>query len=268
VSKPLLDPSEKVDLTNCDREPIHIVGQIQPFGCLLAITSDWIVAHASRNCQEMLGLEEDGDLLGRAAGEFLGSGLVDRIKSRLAMLQPGQGVERLFSVPVRDGSGDYDIAIHLSGNLIVLEFEKSSEQADLDYTGFIRPMIDRASSAENIERLMDIAVRQIRMFTGLDRVMVYKFAEDDSGEVVAEARRDDMEPFLHLRYPASDIPKQVRELCKKCLVRTTGDATLDGVDIVPTLGPDGNPLDLTLSTTRAVSPIHREYLGNMGIRAT
>lgn len=257
---------ENADLTNCDREQIHIPGRIQAFGCLLSVTSDWIVNHASQNAAAFLGLKTDA-LVGHPLTSFLRLEAVHDIRSRLQMLVGPDSVERLFAVSAVDENQMFDVAIHRSGRSIILEFEHA-DQSGLDYMGYIRPMIDRMGKAETIEQLSKIAALQIRAITGMDRVMVYRFAKDDSGEVIAEAKLAKMESFLNLRYPASDIPKQARALYERNHLRIIGDVAHEGVEVAPAIGPEGTPLDLSMSTTRAVSPIHLEYLKNMGVYAS
>lgn len=126
-------------------------------------------------------------------------------------------------------------------------------------------MIDQIAEAQDIDALCEEAAFQMRSLIGFDRVMIYRFEEDESGIVVGEALREGMDPFLGLRYPAPDIPKKARALYKRSLLRIISDASDDGHAIIPALSPGGEPLDLSISSTRAVSPIHREYLSNMGV---
>ncbi len=103
---------------------------------------------------------------------------------------------------------------------------------------------------------------------GFDRVMVYKFHEDETGEVIAEDHADGIESFHGLRYPKTDIPAQARELYVRNRFRIIADVSDEGAAIVPGASLEGKPLDLSLSVLRAVSPIHREYLKNMGVQAS
>jgi light-regulated signal transduction histidine kinase (bacteriophytochrome) len=98
--------------------------------------------------------------------------------------------------------------------------------------------------------------------------MVYRFSADGSGEVVAEACRSGIGSFMGLHYPASDIPQQARILYKRNLLRTITDVNAAPVNITPQLDEAGKPLDLSLSMLRSVSPIHIEYLKNMGVAAS
>ena len=124
-------------------------------------------------------------------------------------------------------------------------------------------------SADTLDALCETVTREVRLLTGLDRVMLYQFDAEGHGEVRAEAKREDLEPYLGLHYPASDIPQQARELYLKNWLRIIPDARYAPVRLVPALRADNSrPLDLSFSVLRSVSPIHLEYLANMGVRAS
>lgn len=256
-----------VDLTNCDREPIHVLGRIQSFGALISVSSDWIINHASKNAKDFLGLET-GEIVGSPLSEVFTQNAIHAIRSRLQMLSSADSVERMFGVQLTAEPALYDVAVHFSGRSIIIECERHNDEKTKDYVSYVRPMIERISKAENVVQLCDIAARQLSALIGFDRVMVYKFAKDDTGVVIAETKNHDMESFKGLRYPASDIPKQARALYTRNLLRIISDVGDPGVEIYPATSPEGAPLDLSLSTTRAVSPIHLEYLRNMGVRAS
>ena len=259
--------SRKVDLSNCDREPIHIPGRVQSFGALIAVASDWIVRHVSANVSDVLGLDAPA-LLGTHLSETFTPEAIDALRSRLQFLRTDDAVERIFALKVREGGPPMDVAIHATGASVVLEFEPSPRGGAAEHVGRVRPMIDRIAEADTVEKACDQAARQVRALTGFDRVMVYRFGADHSGTVIAESRAAGLEPFLGLRYPASDIPSQARELYRRNLLRIIADVNDPGHVIEPMLSPEGAPLDLSMSTLRAVSPIHLEYLRNMGVGAS
>ena len=117
--------------------------------------------------------------------------------------------------------------------------------------------------------LADVVVQQMRRVTGFERVMFYRFHEDGHGSVDGEAKEPALEPYLGLHYPASDIPAQARELYRKNWLRLIFDASAKPARVVPTLRVDtGGPLDLSFSVLRSVSPIHLQYMANMGVRAS
>ena len=267
-----LDPpssvaQDTVDLTNCDKEPIHILGRVQSFGALISVSSDWIVNQASTNIETFIG-ESAGDLIGRSLVDCLSEEAVHDIRSRIQLLGSVDAVERLFGVALMDDGPLFDLAVHLSGRSIIIELERHSNEKRNDYVSYVRPMIDRVGKAETVETLCDAAAKQLRALTRFDRVMVYKFNADDTGTVISEALKPGLEPYKGLRYPASDIPKQARALYKRNLLRIISDVSDTGHEIIPGTSPEGAPLDLSLSAIRAVSPIHLEYLKNMGVHAS
>ena len=259
--------NQTIDLTNCDREPIHIPGRIQSFGALLGFTSDLIVTHASQNIEA--GGRSSLDLIGEPLPDMLDPAALNLVRNRLQGLQGRDAVERLFGVDLWGDGELSDVALHLSGRTIIMEFEPSDTDRGRSVMSYVRPMIDRVGEAANVEQAARVAVRQLRALLGYDRIMCYRFQADGSGEVVAEAKTHEQpESFLNLRYPASDIPRQARAMYKRNLLRIIADIDAPVVPVDPPLIQSGQPLDLSLSTTRAVSPIHLEYLANMGVRAT
>lgn len=129
-------------------------------------------------------------------------------------------------------------------------------------------MVVRLDQIAPMADFMREGARQIRGLTGFDRVMVYRFDQAGSGEVVAEALRSGIDSFLGLNYPASDIPIQARALYLRSVFRIIADVDAPAVPIFPVLDLDDEPLDQSISVLRAVSPIHIEYLRNMGVQAS
>ncbi len=255
-----------VDLSNCDREPIHLLGRIQSFGYLIAFSLDWMVQHASANIADITGKEPD-DLLGMPMGEILPPQSIHDIRERLQGLSAGEGSERLFGVDLFGTGERFDLAIHLSGHSVVVEAERLLPPHD-NSGMLIKSMIGRIERCGDLASLYNEAVRQLRAVTGFDRVMLYRFSDDKAGAVIAESVKSGLEPFLGLNYPATDIPRQARELYVRSLTRIIADVGGETVPIVPGRNPDGSLLDLSLAVTRAVSPIHIEYLTNMGVGAS
>lgn len=255
----------KVDLTNCDREPIHILGAIQPFGFLLAISPDWMVRHASENAAAYLGTPVE---LGAPAQALLGEAATGSIRRHIQRLRDAEAVERIFSVPVGANKTRMDLAVHHSGSSIVIEGEPTIVEDEFDAASVVRATIGRLQKHRGVIPMAQEAARQVRALTGFDRVMVYRFDEDGAGEVIAEAVRSDLERFLGLHYPASDIPQQARALYLRNWLRIIPDIGATPSQVKPYADPQGNPLDLSHSKLRSVSPIHIEYLQNMGVGAS
>lgn len=262
-----MSEDREVDITSCDREPIHEAGAVQSFGYLIAVSSDWIIARCSANVADVTGKPVD-DLLGTMAHDLFGEGTLHDLRNRLQWLHIGGLNERMFSVNLFGDDRRFDVAMHLSDGLIVVEFEPTLPELAFEPIPLVRSMMGKLEQAEELDAFFVQAARQVRLVTEFDRVMVYRFLPDGTGEVVADACAPDVESFKGLRYPASDIPKQARALYLRNQLRIISDVDSEVSPIIPELSPDGKPLDLSMSVLRAVSPIHIEYLRNMGVGAS
>jgi light-regulated signal transduction histidine kinase (bacteriophytochrome)/CheY-like chemotaxis protein len=261
-----MNPRNTIDLTNCDREPIHLLGAVQPIGFLLALTTDWMISRASDNLADFIGVEAEA-ALGRPLMGIFSTDAIHSLRNRVGLLRGPDAVERLFGSVLVNDWPPFDVSVHISGSSIILEGQPAAGEHG-DATGTVRSMITRLDRTADMSAFFNEGARQIRALTGFDRVMVYRFAGDGSGEVVAEACKPGIGSFKGLHYPATDIPAQARELYKRNLLRVISDVDARPVPIVPPLDETGRPLDLSLSILRSVSPIHIEYLKNMGVRAS
>lgn len=259
-------PGFQVDLTNCEREPIHVLGNIQPFGFLIAVSADWLVSRASENLANFIGMAADA-ALGRPLNDLFSKKALHAIRNRVTLLRGPDAVERLFGLALQDGGPDFDVALHFSGNQIVIEAEPAVQE-ELEASAMVRAMIARLSQCDGMTAYLREGARQVKALTGFDRVMVYRFDEQGAGEVVAEALSPGVESFLGLHYPASDIPAQARRLYLRNIFRVIADVGAVPVPVRPALDSHGQALDQSLSVLRAVSPIHVEYLRNMGVAAS
>ncbi|MFC4785526.1 GAF domain-containing protein, partial [Nocardioides sp. MAHUQ-72] len=260
-----------VDLSSCDREPIHIPGAIQPHGVLLGLSQpDFVVRVVSANCRSLVGREPD-EVLGRRIDHVIRGDLVreDLIRST----PPEDLAERypVLTTLVVDGDAiPVDAEFHRSNGLLLVEIEPAPGPIALHRSYRVtRAAVARINRAVGLKELYQVAVEEMRRLTGFDRVMVYRFDDDWNGDVVAEDRAEGLNSFLGLRYPASDIPAQARELYRTHWLRLIADVDYEPVPLVPPISPvDGEPVDLSDSTLRSVSPIHVEYLRNMGVTAS
>ncbi|WP_341235474.1 HWE histidine kinase domain-containing protein [uncultured Sulfitobacter sp.] len=261
-------PQYDYDLTNCDREPIHILGRVQSYGCLIAVSTDWMVTYASENSGDLLGLDAQ-IIVGSRFMDIFPQETVHHLRTKMQMLSYHAEAARVFAYPVLEDERLFDVSISQSDHNIIFEFEPRNGQKQTDQDrSTVRALIGRVRRHKTIDDMAREAVRAVKMLSGFDRVMAYKFNEDDSGTVIAEVAQPDQEPFLGLRYPASDIPKQARALYLRSPLRIISDVDAKIYPIHPSFDPNGQPLDLSLAMTRAVSPIHLEYLRNMGVAAS
>ncbi|WP_316167465.1 MULTISPECIES: HWE histidine kinase domain-containing protein [unclassified Bradyrhizobium] len=259
--------NEPVNLTNCDREPIHVPGTVQPFGFLLALVSDFTICMASENAPDFLG-GDIGWLLQRPLDAVLSEAAAAAIRARVDYLSGPDAVERVFGVDLQGRGKLFDLAIHFSGAYLVVEAEPSLIEPGVNSGELVRLMLGRIRKTAGMMDLAQEAARQLKLLTGFDRVMVYRFHPDGSGEVIAEVAGSGLEPFLGLHYPASDIPKQARQLYQRNWLRIIADINAAPAPLLSTPTHNAGLLDLSMSVLRAVSPIHIEYLRNMGVAAS
>ena len=258
-------PTESVDLDNCDREPIHLLGQVQSYGGLIAMTPDWVVQHVSANLDTILGIDPHS-LVGEPLTDHLSAEVVQNLNARMDLLGQEQDSIRVFGVQI--GGRATDLSLHLSGKLVVLEVEPRKDDRDLEEVSLIHPLLRRVRAAPHVENAAQEAAHAIRALTDFGRIMVYRFDDEGSGTVIAEAAVPGVDSFLGLRFPASDIPQQARALYTRNPMRLIADVDAQTHPILSATMGSGDPLDLSMSVTRAVSPIHLEYLRNMGVRAS
>ena len=261
-----------VDLTTCEREPIHIPGAIQPHGVLLAVDTEMRVAMASANVKDLLGLAAE-EAVGRPLRDVVGPTLTQAIVARLAANVSSEPlVQVLDELP--DGCDlagrEVDVRHHRSGERLIVEVEPVSVTGAprLSYES-TRGAMARLAQSRSVADLAGQLAVEIRTLLGFDRVMVYRFDDEWNGEVIAEEKRDDLNPFLGLHYPASDIPAQARRLYTLNWTRLIADIDYNPVPLHPVFDPlTDEALDLSHASLRSVSPIHIEYLSNMGVSAS
>ncbi|HSG02552.1 MAG TPA: HWE histidine kinase domain-containing protein [Marinobacterium sp.] len=251
------------DLSNCDREPIHKLGRIHSGGGLVALSADWLVSALSSDLPARLGCTSD-DILGQQLNQIITSEAVACVTKAAAGMSFDDQVERLLCVKLFDQLPEQDISLHFCDDSLILEFSESESDQSRIHSQSLRTALRQFGQAGSSLELCQSAAISVGSIVDFDRIMIYKFHPDGSGEVIAEHLNANVDSFIGLRYPPSDIPQQARALYKRSLLRTIPDVEDAGIDIVP---KNAN-IDLSLCTLRAVSPVHLEYLKNMGIKAS
>jgi chemotaxis family two-component system sensor kinase Cph1 len=256
-----------VDLTNCDKEPIHIPGKIQSQGFLIAVNfSTNQISFVSENVSQYLSVGST-ELLELPISELSAKiGVIGQSVDFGQLLNLGQsqnGFEIINPYKLQvDGQAFY-LIIHRSDTNFILEFEP------VDVTYDVQSLVAKSISGILLEKsltgMLDNAAKEVKKIIGYDRIMVYRFSEDGHGEVISEVKNEELAPFLGLHYPASDIPQQARALYKLNLTRIIADVNSSD-SLIATY--TNEQLDLTHSGLRAVSPIHIQYLKNMGVESS
>lgn len=263
-----------IDLDNCAREPIHIPGSIQPRGVLAVVREpQFEVRQVSANVADLLGRPLDS-VLGHHLSALMGADQAARVQTAASMmgdLHRRNPVE--CSIEVHGERREFDAILHREpGGILLVELEVAFGERPYSFPNTyqaVRSSVAELNQAATLSELYDTTARAVRELTGFDRVMVYRYDEEYNGEVVAESKRDDLNSFLGLHYPSTDIPAQARALYEKSWLRLISDVDYKPAPLVPAVDPAvGAPQDLTHATLRSVSPIHIEYLQNMGVHAS
>ena len=259
------------DITNCDREPIHIPGAILPHGAMLVLDADTLeVLQAAGDTPRLLGVPLL-DLLGQSAATLFRPDQIENLcglAAALDLLKPRHLLDPQMRV-IADQP--LDASLHRSAGSLVLEFEAAdpSDRFAADPLAGVQEMVRGFDESSSLKALCQLAAERVRNVARYDRVLVYRFMHDESGWVIAESREPHLAPFLDLHYPAADIPQQARALYAKNWLRLITQVDYDAAPLIPEAHPrTGKPLDMSQAILRNVSPIHREYLRNMGIDAS
>ena len=251
-------------LNNCEREQIHLAASIQPHGALLVLSEpDFTIVQASANARDFLGAGADLDGMPLRK---IGGNLWERVRPHLN--------DRIEAIPIAirchlaDPSAPINALLHHPrGGGLVLELESAGPAAD-----FSRPIeeaLQTVLAASTLQALCNQSADIFSKLTGYDRVVIYRFYEAGHGEVLSETKKPELEAFLGNRYPASDIPQIARRLYESNRVRLLADINYTPSPLVPKISPlTGEDLDMSLCFLRSSSPIHVQYLKNMGVAAT
>ncbi|MDC7784984.1 ATP-binding protein [Rhodoplanes sp. TEM] len=262
------DDAPAVDLTSCDREPIHIPGRIQPHGVLLAFVEPALrPVSVSANVETFAGLPVNA-VLGAPLAACMTGPSIARLEAVLAGDDPAAANPIAITLRAADGAREVDGILHRHDGLAILELEPRGEDPRPSSAFFrgIRAAIRRLQTAADLPQVCAIAAQEVRRITGFDRVKIYRFAADWTGQVIAEDRGGGIPSLYDFHFPASDIPAQSRALYTVNPVRIIPDIGYTPAPLVPDRNPlTGGPIDLSFSVLRSVSPVHVEYMVNMAV---
>lgn len=264
-----------VNLTNCDREPIHTPNCIQPQGVLLVLAEpEMRIVQVSENAPEILGIDV-ADLLDRPLVDFIGSDrgdLMQMIRSCLDRSFENINPLNLTIANAHKTPCNFNGIIHRApSGEIVLELEVLTSKTSGDFFQFYRQIkvtLAKMQTANNLAALCDLVVNEMRTITGFDRVMIYRFNEHGDGSVIAESKKENLDAFLGMHYPDSDIPKQAKHLYTLNWLRLISDVNREPTGLVSNYKNTHQSLDMSYCGLRAVSPLHIQYLKNMGVVAS
>lgn len=259
------------DLSTCDREPIHIPGTIYPYGAMLVLNRQThVIEQLAGDTSALLGIPAER-LRGSAVGDFLGMQDEAFVAAQLAANMPFVAPVIRLGVHCVGAPHPLDLTLHAIDGTAILEFEPARRAPGSveDPITELKVLLRALQRTDDLGDCFATAAVTLRAVTGFDRAMVYQFMPDESGVVIAEDARPGLETFLGLHYPASDIPKQARELYRRNWLRAIPDVNYRPMPLEPAINPrTGAPLNMSFCSLRSVSPIHLEYLRNMGVCAS
>ncbi|GLH43777.1 histidine kinase [Pseudomonas atacamensis] len=253
-------------LANCADEPIRFPGAIQPHGLLLTLTEPALqIIQVSANVETLLARAPES-LIGQPLHSLIGAEHTAQVLQALQQATFSEAAPLRFEL----NGTEFEGLLHRHHGVLILELEihvKNFQPRNVaGVNTHLGRMLQRLQAATTLQALYDISVKEVQAMTGYDRVLIYRFEEEGHGQVIAEASDPSMEVFNGLFFPASDIPEQARELYRTNWLRIIPNADYQPVPLVPKLRPDTQtPLDLSFATLRSVSPIHCQYMKNMGV---
>ncbi|MDN3593677.1 ATP-binding protein [Zunongwangia endophytica] len=255
---------QEITITNCDREPIHIIGKAQEHGVIMICDMDTLsVSQCSENVENILGFNHES-ILGEPLKQVLPKKVAKSFKRKL------KNNESLLPEKFKVGDQKFICIPSISQELLILDIEPSGKSLDpVRFQEQLTKILTELNDAESVNDMCQQAALLVKHLFDYDRIMIYKFDEDWNGEVVAEVKEPDLDSWLGLHYPATDIPKPARDIFMKQGVRIISDVNYKASPIIPEISPiTGQPSDISSSELRAVSPIHIEYLQNMNVAAS
>lgn len=253
----------------CASEPIRFSAAIQPHGYLISCELPaWTIRHVSANAGALFDVAAVS-LIGQPLSAFVDDEVLHTILSVTAVGEPGFAPVRATVGNIGPDATLYDISVHAADGLLHLEFEaRPSNYQGRAPTVVAQAMIAHAASDRASDGFDQRVAERMRLLTGHDRVLVYRFLPDGAGEVIAEACADDMEALLGLRFPEHDIPAQARALYLQSRIRVMCDSEYVPVPILPDRLAGERGIDLSQHILRSMSPMHRQYQRSIGVRGS
>jgi len=256
----------------CASEPIHLIGSIQPVGVLLAVDrQSFIIRAASANLASIFPSTASA-VIGQALATLISAEQLDWLHTLIELGDWGGAKVWSVDLPFDGKLRTYDAQVFLAGDLFVIEVEQvQASTGDVFHKLFIpiRDALWKLDAENDLDQYARMAVEQVRSLTGFDRVMMYRFDANWDGEVIAESKIEEADSYLGNHFPASDIPPQARALYTKNLVRVIADVNAEPVALLSVDGKQpAQAIDLSHSWLRSMSPVHVEYLRNMGVCAS
>ncbi|MCJ8210852.1 GAF domain-containing protein [Mucilaginibacter sp. RS28] len=263
--------NKNYDSEFCGSLPLHNINLIQPYGYLLVLQKeDFTVVQVSENTEELLNLPP-ADIINKSIERFLGKAQFETLKQKVATDATGK-LPLSFNFEVNTTNQRMLALIHIKEQYLIIELEKVAENTDRYFTEVfqeIKYSMANIELAGSVQEVCDTAVRELRKLSGFDGIMMYRFDSNWNGTVIAEEKDEKLEKYLGYTFPASDVPKQARQLYLKNPYRLIPTRNYNPVRLYPVINPITHTfIDLSDCNLRSVAAVHLEYLKNMGVDAS
>ncbi len=254
----------------CGSIPLHLVNLIQPHGLLLVLDKEQLrIVQVSENVEEQLGytLEE---VLEEPISKFIPAEQFADIQEKVSGNH--EKIPLILNFKLKDNDAVFTALVHPKEEYILIELEENKADSDTSFVGLyqqVKFVTSLLKQAETINETAQAAAEELRRISGFDRVLVYQFDPLWNGIVIAQAKVEDMDDYMDLRFPASDVPKQARDLYFKNPYRLIPTNKYTPQRLIPVINPLNQRFtDLSDCNLRSVAPVHLEYLTNMKIMAS
>ncbi|WP_437918510.1 GAF domain-containing protein [Sphingobacterium sp. LRF_L2] len=246
----------------CGNLPIHHINTIQPHGAVILVDKhDLTVVQVSVNIVEYFLLEVQ-EIIGRKLDDLTGLSIEDFLQGF------GDGKKKRISLKIEPAHHTMSAWIMEHTHYYFIEIQPESDTYDSKFSGVqeVRELVDTLDTTNELQEACDLIVVELKRMLGIDGVMMYKFDADWNGTVISEVKTNGLEPYLGVTFPASDVPKQARELYLRNPIRLIPNRKYEPARLYPVINPLTNAFtDLSTCFLRGVSDVHLEYLRNMGV---
>ncbi|PRY10197.1 GAF domain-containing protein [Pontibacter ummariensis] len=264
---------QNYDSEFCGSIPLHLVNLIQPHGMLLVLDKPELrIRQASANVESFLSISVD-DLLGQPLSSYLPASQYEDLQAKMAQQDSPDKIPLSLVIKVAEKDVAFTALLHPREEHVLLELEENTtpgtQESFISLYQHIKYITTLLKQTANTQEIAQLVAAEIKKFTGFDRVLVYQFDPQWNGIVIAQAKEKDMDDYMDLRFPASDVPKQARDLYFTNPYRLIPTRDYTPVRLIPVVNPLTQRFtDLGDSNLRSVAPVHLEYLANMNIVAS
>lgn len=262
--------AKNYDSEFCGSLPLHNINLIQPYGYLIVLDRDTLsIIQVSENIEALLGISPQS-LINSSLTNFIPLSETELFKTRLSSNITDALPFHLTIKDKQEQTRPCIAILHAKPEFLILEIEEvSGNKAFIDVFQDLKLAMAAIDQAATVQEACEFSIRELKKSSGFNKIMMYKFDENWNGTVIAEVSDEGLEPYLGLTFPASDIPKQARDLYLKNPYRLIPSRLYAPVRLYPVRNPVSNSfLDLSDCNLRGVPSVHLEYLGNMDVMAS